>query len=179
MRRVFSIALVLAVALSGCIYSREINRTKRTIEREFPGAEFDQKIVLSIGSFGLRAAGWFVDLADDDDIENLSRYVSDIDRIKVGIYDTESLPAIPGAGSPILRELVDQGWEPAVQVREEGEHVWILYRARRDRIRDVLVIVLNDEELVIARLKGHLDRLVKRAVDDYRPFTRFAGGGSP
>ncbi len=176
MRSTLSIVLVLGSALSGCIYSLEINRTRQTIEREFPGAEFDQKIVLSIGSFGLRTAGWFVELADDDDIENLSRYVSDLDRVKVGIYETESLPAVPGTGAPVLRQLVDQGWEPAVQVREDGEHVWILYRARRDRVRDVLVIVLNDQELVIARLKGHLDRLVTRAIEDYRPFTRLTRG---
>ena len=174
--RVLGAGLLLAVVLatSGCIYSREISNTRRAIEEEIPGSQFDRKIVLSIGSGTLRTAGWLTSLIPDDDMEEVRRYLDDVKRIKVGIYETESLPDDGPPGAPMLSDMVERGWEVAVRLRDERDRVWLLYRSHRDRIRALFVIVLNEDNLVIARVEGHLDRIVQRAMADYRPFSRLA-----
>lgn len=158
---------------SGCLYSREISHVRNSIERAFPGADFDRKMVLSVGSFWMRTSSWILGMTGDQDAENISGYLSDINRVKIGVYDTENLPEERGSGV-LFDDLVDHGWEPAVQVRDEQGHVWILYRSHRNRIRDAFVIVLDDEQLVIARVDGHLDRLIQKAMEDYRPLREFA-----
>lgn len=177
MRIVTGLLIVLvAAASSGCVVSREISRTRHVVEQAFPGSEFDRKIVLSVGSFWMRTSSWILGMTDDAEANNASDYLSDIDRIKIGVYKTEVLPESGLTGTPMLRDLIEDGWEPAVQVGDEEGHVWVMYRARRNQIRDAFVIILDDEELVIARLDGHLDRLVQRAVRDHRPLRRFATG---
>ncbi len=169
-----AVVAVVGLASSGCMYSREMSSTRRSIEAEFPGAEFDRKLVFTVGSVGLRVASWVTGLVPDEEVADVREYIDDVRRVKVGIYDTEHVPESNGGGIPVLRGLVDKGWEIAVQSREESEHVWVLYRARRDRVRDIFVIVLNEEELVIVRVTGHLDRVLQRAMRDHRPFSRLA-----
>ncbi|MDX1739797.1 MAG: DUF4252 domain-containing protein [Rhodothermales bacterium] len=166
--------LVLALATSGCIYSREISNTRRVIEDEIPGSQFDRKIVLSIGSGTLRTAGWLTSLIPDEDMEEVRLYLDDVERIKVGIYETESLPDDGSSGAPMLSDMVERGWEVAVRVRDERDRVWLMYRSHRNRVRALFVIVLNEDNLVIARVEGHLDRILQRAMADYRPFSRLA-----
>jgi hypothetical protein len=168
--------IMLSMVGSGCIYSREISRTRRVIEDELPGSRFDRQIVLNIGSGTLRTAGWLTSLIPDEDMEEVRQYLDDVERVKVGIYDTESLPDDGPAGAPMLSEMIERGWKVAVRVRDERDRVWLMYRSHRDRIRALFVIVLNEDSLVIARVEGHLDRILERAVADYRPFSRLAHG---
>ncbi len=172
--RLIAILLVTATVAGGCIYSREISHTRRTIEEELPGSRFDRQFVLSIGSRTLRTAGWITSLLPDEDVDEVRRYLDDVDHIKVGIYETEALPDDGFSGPPMLSRMIQRGWEVAVRVRDEQDRVWLMYRASRSRVRDLFVIVLNEDQLVIARVEGHLDRILQRAMVDYRPFTRLA-----
>ena len=163
--RVVVFLLATALAGSGCIYSREISHTRRIIEEEIPGSRFDRQIVLSVGSRTLRTAGWISSLMPDDDVDEIRRYLDDIDRVKVGIYDTEALPEDASGGAPQLSAMIERGWEVAVRVRDDRDRVWLLYRSSRRHIRDLFVIVLNEDQLLIARVEGHLDRIVDRRWD--------------
>lgn len=168
------LVFALSISATGCIYSREISRTRRVIEDEIPGSQFDRQMVLSIGSGTLRTATWLTSLIPDEDLDEVRQYLDDVERIKVGIYDTEALPEVGPGGAPGLSEMVERGWEVAVRVRDERDRVWLMYRSHRDRIRSLFVIVLNEDNLVIARVEGHLDRILERAMADYRPFSRLA-----
>src|SRR5690606_3138536 len=79
-------------------------------------------------------------------------------------YMPSSLEALdlPGAA-----KLERQGWEVLAKFREDDEVVHVYYRERRDAIRDLYVMVLSDDELVITRVKGDLSHLVARAIHDH------------
>ena len=49
--------------------------------------------------------------------------------------------------------------------------VWVLYREGYDTVRDLYVLVLSEEELVIASVQGRLDALLQQVVADHGPFT--------
>jgi len=63
-----------------------------------------------------------------------------------------------------LQRKQERGWEVAVKVREEDQFVWVMYRADDRAVREVLVVVLDDEELVMVKARGRLDRIVARAM---------------
>ncbi len=168
MQRLFILLLAaLMLPLSGCFYSREIAHTRRDIERQ-TGAELDREIVLNLGPASLRTAGWIAGLVPEEDAQMARAYLRDVRRVKVGVYRVEYMPSslealeLPGAA-----KLERQGWEVLAKIREDDEVVHVYYRERRDAIRDLYVMVLSDDELVITRVKGDLSNLVARAIHDH------------
>ncbi|MEX0601037.1 MAG: DUF4252 domain-containing protein [Rhodothermales bacterium] len=160
------IALLL-LPLAGCFFSREIANTRRDIQKAYPDLQLERQIVLNLGPLSLSTLGWMAGLANDDDVDMARRYVKDVRRVKVGVFRAEH----PGA----LKELdfgrfgFEEGWEVAVKSRQDGERVWVLYRADAETVEDLYVVVLGDEELVVARLSGRLDRLVAGIMKDHGP----------
>ena len=88
-------------------------------------------------------------------------------RVQVAVYDTSDMPSMSNIKMPSrLKDLEERGWETAVKVREENEAVWVMYRIDDDSIRDLYVVVLSDEELVLVKATGNLDRIMARALID-------------
>lgn len=152
--------------MTGCFYSREIAQTRRDLERQYPGAQFDREMVVSLGPASLRALGWMAGLVPEDEPQMASDYLREISRVKVGVYKTEFLPNLDDFDPPSLDRFKRDGWEMAVKTREDNEVVWVLYKERHGVVRDLYAIVLSEDELVLARVKGHLDRLLAKVMED-------------
>lgn len=164
--------LLACLMLSGCMVSREISHVRRDIEREFPGAEFDKEFVISVGPGFFNTVGWLAERVDDYDARRIADYLSEIRRVKVGVYRTEQLPYEGDLELASLRRFNENGWELAVKVRDEDELVWVLYREWYDEVRDMFILVLDDENLVIVRVEGYLNRLLEKIVEDETYATR-------
>ena len=171
---VVGLSLVLILGLTGCFYSREITHTRRDIEHA-TGVDFDRGIVVSLGPRSLGTIGWFAGLLSDEEEEArmVRDYVREISRIKVGIYNTRFGFALDDVDLTRLPRFERKGWEVAVRFRDEDALGWVLYREHRDAVRDLYVVVLSDEELVLARVQGHLNDLLARVMEDHSDLTRW------
>jgi len=167
---------LLAPLLSGCFYSREISHVRRDLERQYPAAHFDREVVVQIGPSTIRTLGWIAGRVPEEEAQMASDYLREIHRIKVGVYHVEDLPPLDEVDLPHLRRFERDGWEVAVTVREDDEVVWVLYREWYDSVRDLYVLVLNEDELVIASVQGRLDALLQQIVEDHGPFTSLLDG---
>ncbi|MCB0720266.1 MAG: DUF4252 domain-containing protein [Bacteroidetes bacterium] len=158
--------LLLVTSLSGCFYSREMARTRHDIERVNPGLDFKRGMSMNLGPFSLRLARWILRRVDDEDAWEATEYLSEVRRVKVGIY-----PRRDSRGElsrmPTLRRFESRGWELAVRANEEGESVMIYYRERHDTVSDMFAVVVSDDELVVARIEGRLNRLLEKAMSDH------------
>lgn len=170
-RRFCLLALLLAPLLSGCLYSREIAGTRRDIERAYPEARFDREMVVSLGPLSLRTISWITGMVDDEEARMARDYLRTMQRIKVGVYRTEQMPDLETLEMPELRRFKRNGWETALRFRDEGEMGWVFYRPYRDTVRDLYVVVFSEEELVLARVRGHLNELLARVMEDQAGFT--------
>ncbi|MFQ5572065.1 MAG: DUF4252 domain-containing protein [Rhodothermales bacterium] len=159
--------LLLALPLTGCFYSREISQTRRDIERQFPGTRFDRGITMSLGPGSLGALGWMAGLVPEPESQMASDYLHEISHVKVGVYRTRYLPNLDEINMSTLRRFERDGWDMAVKTQEENEVVWVFYKERYGEVRDLYVIVLTDEEMVLARIRGHLDRLLRQVMEDH------------
>lgn len=169
-------ALLLACfLLSGCLYSREITRTRHAVERAYPSARFEREVVLNFGPVSLFTARLLTGLMPSE-AQEVRPYLRSVRRVKVGVYRTEALPPLGTVELPRLRRLRERGWETLAAVREEDEAVWVLYRERRGSVRDFYVLALGADELVIVRLKGRLDRLLKHALQEHGDELDWDGG---
>jgi len=167
------VLLCTTLPLAGCFYSREIAHTRRDLERHYPDADFDQKVVVSLGPASLHTLGWLAGLAPEEEAQMAHDYLSEIDRVKVGVYEVRRLPDLDDFDPPSLFRFERDGWEVAVKAQEDEEIIWVLYREQYDEVRDIYAIVLNDDELVLARVQGHLNRLLERVMDDHHELRNF------
>lgn len=158
-------ALLILVSTTGCVYTNEISRTKRDIETH-TDADFETGVVLSLGPGLFHTAGWLANMVDDEDAQMASRIVYGIRRVKAGVYPTSYLPDFEELDIPELARFKRRGWQVALKVVDQGEVSWLLYREKRRRVRDLFVISLTENELVLARIQGNLDELLNVALEE-------------
>jgi hypothetical protein len=160
------LVLLTALVLSGCLFSRELTQMKRQIERDVPEAEFDRDLVLNIGPAGLRLIGWTAGLSSDEDAEEVRRYISYVDRVRIGVFETRRLPEDWMGRVTVIDDLQNSGWLLAVRRESKNELLGVLYRERVGRIRDIYAVHLDPDELILARISGDLQGLLDYAVAD-------------
>ena len=161
----YLLVLSLCLLSSGCIYTSEISKTRKVIEEEL-SADFDTGIVLSMGPGLFHTAGRITKYVDDEDAQMASRLAYGIRRVKAGVYPIDYVPDLEEINIPELDRFKRKGWKPALKVEDNDEVSWLLYRERQGRVRDLFVVAITDDELVLARLQGHLDELLNFALTE-------------
>lgn len=162
-------ALALTLTLSsGCLWAPDLDRVRAEIENQLPGTRFHKEFALSLGPVTLGLARVVTAVAPHADLAK--RYLRDIRRVKVALYTLENAPSSLHLRTPErLDALLEDGeWEMAVRVREKhGEAVWVLYRADDDdTVKEVYVVALTGDELVLVRAAGNIERLMATAVKE-------------
>jgi hypothetical protein len=145
------------------MWAPELTEVKRDIARQLPDVGFRKNVTLSFGPMTMvlarTATGIIPDASEAHD------YLREVSRVQVAVYEMEGTPGDFILETPErLQELLDDGWEQAVRVREDDQVVWLLYRIDGESVRELFVVVVDDEELVLVKVKGHLDRLLARAI---------------
>jgi len=163
--RTVVIALLLALVVptgSGCVWTPELARVKDDIERQLPDAHFEKEFSLSLGPIALGLARIVTRLVPDTGDARV--YLKDVHRVQVAVYNT-STSTIGNVRMPQrLRRMAEDGWETAIRARQDDGVVWVMYRADEESVRELYVVVLDDEELVIVKASGRLERLLARAL---------------
>lgn len=164
MSAVIAIALVMS-ATTGCAWTPELTRVKNDIERQIPDARFEKEFSISLGPVAMRFARLVCRFVPD--AREARGYLKDVSRVQVAVYNMSSMPPVKHVHIPDqLKNMTNEGWEVAVKVREDDHLVWVLYRADKNTIRDLYVVVLDSEELVLVKASGNLERLVARALSE-------------
>lgn len=158
------VALVVTVSLSSsCMWAPELAKVCRDIERQIPGASFDKQFAITLGPISLAFAKMVT--AFIPDAKEARGYLKDVSKIQVAVYEAERMPAPSRVVMPDrLKSMIEDGWEMAVKARENDSVVWVLYKIDDDAIRELYVVVLDDQELVLVKASGRLERLVARAL---------------
>lgn len=164
------LALVLAVlfASSGCM-SLEMTRLRNHIDRDVPEAEIGKGFALSFGFFTMGTARTALALSDDgDESTAMARaLLRNVRRVKIGRYDVHGRIALDEISTPSVFEAYeDRGWIPVVTTREPDEVVWVMAKEKHDDLRDLLVVVLSEDELVVAKMSGNLTKAVVAAMQE-------------
>ncbi len=155
--------LLVCFVASGCIYSREIVRTEKDIEREFD-AELRRNAIVNVGPVTVGLARAVMRYIDDDDVQLVRYILGDVKRMKFGIFDVRRAPE-SGIDVSTLDRFDD--WEIALKVRDESDEVYLMYRENEDAISDIFLFLVEDDQLVIARASGHLDHAVSEIIAEY------------
>ncbi len=163
-------AVVLATAIAlpfagGCVWTPELSNIQKDIARQLPGVTFDHEMSLSIGPGGMALARAVVSFIPND--RDVRGWLRDVSRVEVSVYEVHADQLAREIQTPArIKEMIDEGWEMAARVREKNESVWVLYRVDGDSVREMFVVSLDREELVLVKVKGRLERVIGRALSE-------------
>ncbi|MDH3215637.1 MAG: DUF4252 domain-containing protein [Candidatus Krumholzibacteria bacterium] len=152
---------------SGCLWAPDLDRVRREIQQQLPGARFERQFAISLGPVSLRMARALVRFVPE--AEEARGYLCEVRDVKVAVYEARNVPDKTNIKMPeqLLLLVEKHHWEIGAKVRHSGENVWLLYRSDGDSIKDLYAVVLGDDELVLVRARGNIDRLLAKAVRDH------------
>ena len=160
--------LCLAAALpfaGGCVWTPELNSIKQDIARQIPGASFDHEMSFAVGPGGMALARAVVRFVPD--AEGARGWLQDISRVEISVYDVIQSELPKRLETPArIGAMIADGWEMAARVRDKNEAVWVLYRLDDESVREIFVVALDAEELVMVKVKGRLERVIARVLNE-------------
>ena len=162
----FLILFAAVVGLNGCI---GVNRDFRVIRNNIlnnVNGNFEREVEFSVGSGLLHLAGVFVSFADTEvDAEDM---LDQIHSVQIGVFKNKDFDHFSYEGDLLDKlsyGMKKAGWNYIVKNKDRGEMAGIFVKEdSRDELREMFVIALDDEELVMVEIRGHLNKLVEIAV---------------
>ncbi len=155
MKRAVMLVLLGALVAPGCVRLTGPDNVRRHLSRE-AGVELQQEIGLTVTRSGIWLAKKGLKWADEVDIS-----LAGLRRVEVGIY---SVQGTRGDGRKALDvNVFPTEWDAWVEVHGDDEQIFVMVRPgkRPEEIRGMLVVVAEDDEWVVVRLYGDLDRILE------------------
>lgn len=146
----------------------ELADMRYEIEDAFPGAEFKKETEISIGPVLMALIRTGARVAPGSD--EWRPFLKGARRVQVAVYEAQSLPDQPHRNMNIPDRLSDmlvyEGWELMIKAYEPQEVTWVLYRLEEDEVRNLYVISLDHEELVLVNLEGDITKMIVSGLED-------------
>lgn len=149
--------IVMAAVLSGagCFRLGGPDAVSQQLSRE-AGVDLDQEFGITVTRGGIWLAKKSLRWVDDVDLS-----LDGLRRVEVGIYTVRDRDE-NRAGS-LGEHLFPAEWSTWVHVQDEGSDVFVMVRQGKtpEEIRGMLVVVAEDDEWVVVRMKGQLEKILE------------------
>lgn len=156
---------LFALALSGCMGAAYMTDVRNDLEDQLEHGHFRKVVGVQVGPALMGIARWAISLTNEEDAHEVRSMMQDFHRAYVRVYELNGELPRGGIRTPrTIRHLERMGWETAVRVRDEDSNVWMLFKERHNDIRDLYIVILDDEDLVMVRAQGRFSRLVEKAM---------------
>jgi hypothetical protein len=154
--RLAAATAVLAISATGCMTYRGPRGVEATIERK-ADVKLHREMGFKLGPLSTKiAVSVLHHWADDQDFRDLT-------GIGVAVFEVTRREGAPA--QPITaKDLGAEGWRPMIENRSEGEQLLVLAKPGDGEIREMIFLSIDNDEVVVARLKGHLDRLIAKTL---------------
>jgi hypothetical protein len=149
-------AVALMALAAGCMTYRGPRGVEATIERKAQ-VELHRETGLKLGPVSTKIATSILHHYDgDQDFRELSG---------IGVAVFEVTGRTGASAQPITaKDLGVEGWRPMIESRSDDEQLLVLAKTGGGEIREMMFLSIDGDEVVVARLKGHLDRLIEKTV---------------
>jgi predicted small secreted protein len=159
------ITLAASFLLSGCIavdgYFKNVrNKVFKSVE-----GDFHKEVEFSLGAAAITLSTVAVSLSDAPDFTD--DMLRKIDRVQIGVYENLDWQRYkPNFNSlrAITSDLKEDGYEFIVRTINRDEMVAVMVKGNDYKIKEMFVVAVNDEELVMAQIFGDLDELIEIAI---------------
>jgi len=152
--RILSMVVCLATCVS-CIWLHGPEDLRHDLA-DSAGVDLHRETGVTVGRLGLAIARM---VTKEDEIP-----LKGVRKVEVGVY--EVVGTRRGVPEPRPVQMPEMpGYEPVVHVHEEGEDVFVMIKIEEEQIRRMLVIVAEQDEWVLVRIRGKLNRILEQAME--------------
>ena len=162
MRRITALGTTLLVLASvACIRPGGPGDIRRELT-ERTGLEVKKEFGITVTRSAIKIAAWGMRKFGDEEIPP----VKGISKVQVGVYEVRGIKdGYETIGRVRPSDLVGEDWETVVRIHDDGEDVFVLTRVNeKGHIRQMLVVVMEQDEWVLVRIKGKLDKTIEHAM---------------
>ena len=112
-------------------------------------------VMINIGGSVLR----FVSGLAANEEPEAAEIMQNLKGVRIQVFNTEDQDAGPALDQASMMKslLDDKGWEPIVQVNEDGEKAYIYIKLRDDKMDGLAVMAVDGSEAVFINIIGQLD----------------------
>ncbi|MBU0475609.1 MAG: DUF4252 domain-containing protein [Bacteroidetes bacterium] len=157
--------LLIALLFTGCIGVDRSFRSIRNYVLESSGGKFEKEFEFSLGSITIGMAEIVVNMADTD--EPIEEILSEIDNVQVGVYNNISGTKIKSNLEELkflTNKMKNAGWDCIVRSLNKNEMTAVFVRFYEDKLNQLFVISLNNNEMVIVEILGNLNKVIEIAI---------------
>lgn len=161
-----ALALLLVLPLAGCVVGApEIAEEIDLVQWDLRPLEIEESTELHVGRGLIGLASTAARWSDDHDADFAADMLDGIDAVHVGVFEIDRHRDAPVDLTFAAREeLRALGWHLMVRSRQDhDESVWVFGRIE-PRNTQMLVVSLERDELVVARVDGDPAQLMHAAV---------------
>jgi hypothetical protein len=114
----------------------------------------EPRVMINISGFLLQ----FMSAAASQEDPQAAALMRNLEGVRVNVYDTAGLmtPALEQIAA-VKAMLQKGGWQPVVQVKEDGEEVQIFMKADEQGMQGLTVMTVNEEEAVFVNILGDIN----------------------
>ena len=163
--RVVIAAAATSLLLSGCVLNTpHLDQLAHTLDRELPDTDLDQQFGIKLGRISMGLGKSIARIAMNEEDAQYMGVLSGLKRVEVATYDASG--SLEDAHFPRRMEdsLRSDGWETLARFQDETNLGWVLYRIKKQSLRNLLVVNLDDEQLNMIRISGRLDQTIRAAM---------------
>ena len=156
--------LAASLLLTGCFsVDGYFKKMRNTVLNGIDG-DYKREIEFGIGAAGLALSSYAVSFSDANDYAD--DMIRKIDRVQVGIYKTRDYEKPKFSTlKAVTSDLKDEGYEFIVRSVDHDEMTAVMVKNEHDnRLKEMFIVTLNDEELVLVQVFGDLDKLIEIAL---------------
>jgi hypothetical protein len=158
-RRIVIAGLLVVLATGvGCIRLGGPDEVGRYLSRE-TGVELQQEIGLTVTRSGVWLAKKTMKWADEEEVS-----LDGLRRVEVAVYEVKGEK--DGGRESLGIHLFPTAWEPWVEIQDDDSEVFVLVKQgdEPEQIRGMLVVVAEDDEWVVVRMHGKLEKIIEDAL---------------
>lgn len=127
---------------------------------EIAGVKLRQETGFTVTRSGMWIARKAMKMSGEEEIS-----LRGIRRVEVGVYEVKGLRRGIDERVPLTLDDMPKGWHPMVIVEGDDEEIFVMTKHGEDgMIRQLLVVVSEDDEWVLVKIKGKLDHIVEDAM---------------
>ncbi len=159
-RALLLLLVLVSVSSAGCIRWWGPEDLRRDLSKT-AGVKLKKEFGITVTRSGMWLARKVLRMAGETDVP-----IRGIKRVEVGVYEVQGLRRGRDERTRLTLDDLDlPSWHTMVRVHEDDEDVFVLtYENDEGRMTQMLVVVAEDEEWVLVRMKGNLEQVVEDAM---------------
>lgn len=156
------LTLAASLLLSGCIAVDGYFKNVRNKVFSSVNGDFQKEVEFSVGAAAITLSSVVVSFSDAPEFTD--DMLRKIDRVQIGVYknlDWRSYKPNFNSLREITSDLRNDDYECIVRSIDRDEMVAVMVKSNDNMLKEMFVVAVNDEELIMTQVFGDLDELIE------------------